>query len=321
MDTRKGEMLLLDSSGFERKLPLFATGSGPKCRALPGGNCMLPSVGFHKFRFGVLGLALVFLLGLGAFPTQATAPPSAPPVTADSVLQNLFYGATLPGASNGPALVFVHGLSGSYADWLESANCPPSPTPCGPKGAGIGTGNDMYDYAYEAGFRTAFVSMNANNQSNSATIQANEAMLETMFPRIQANFGGIEVLFRLPLQRRAGSAVGPRHSAVDRHRQRGLNFWHSKPGGRAGRLALPYRQRTGGWTGFGTADPGDTIPGNRERTEFPKAVGPHLPKCSDSLLYRSRRCMLGDRNDETQPSLHAGSRGHGDSSAVAHRWD
>src|ERR1022692_4011357 len=75
MDTRKGEMLLLDSSGFERKLPLFATGSGPKCRALPGGNCMLPSVGFHKFRFGVLGLALVFLLGLGAFPTQATAPP------------------------------------------------------------------------------------------------------------------------------------------------------------------------------------------------------------------------------------------------------
>src|ERR1022692_990927 len=147
MDTRKGEMLLLDSSGFERKLPLFATGSGPKCRALPGGNCMLPSVGFHKFRFGVLGLALVFLLGLGAFPTQATAPPSAPPVTADSVLPNLFYGATLPGASNGPVLVFVHGLSGSstlpgasngpvlvfvhglsgsYADWLESANCPPS---------------------------------------------------------------------------------------------------------------------------------------------------------------------------------------------------
>lgn len=156
---------------------------------------MLPSVGFHKFRFGVLGLALVFLLGLGAFPTQATAPPSAPPVTADSVLQNLFYGATLPGASNGPVLVFVHGLSGSYADWLESANCPPSPTPCGPKGAGIGTGNDMYDYAYEAGFRTAFVSMNANNQSNSATIQANAAMLETMFPRIQANFGVSKVYF------------------------------------------------------------------------------------------------------------------------------
>src|ERR1039457_4296303 len=195
MDTRKGEMLLLDSSGFERKLPLFATGSGPKCRALPGGNCMLPSVGFHKFRFGVLGLALVFLLGLGAFPTQATAPPSAPPVTADSVLPNLFYAATLPGAADGPVVGFRHGVSGSAPYWLESANCPPSPPQCGPKGAGIGTGNDMYDYAYEAGFRTAFMSLSANNQSNSATIQANAAMLETIFPRILANFGVSKVYF------------------------------------------------------------------------------------------------------------------------------
>jgi hypothetical protein len=92
-------------------------------------------------------------------------------------------------------LVFVHGLTGSYADWLESNNCPPSPTVCGPNGPGAGTGNDMYDYAYEAGFRTAFMSLSANNSNNSATIQANAAMLETIFPRILANFGVSKVYF------------------------------------------------------------------------------------------------------------------------------
>jgi len=185
---------------------------------------MLPSVGFHKFGFGVLGLALVFILGLSAFPgspngqpgahpesttaaTSKQAPPSAPPVTVDSVLPNLFYGATPlttstpPGPCASatecptPVLVFVHGLTGSYADWLESNNCPPSPTVCGPNGPGAGTGNDMYDYAYEAGFRTAFMSLSANNSNNSATIQANAAMLETVFPRILANFGVSKVYF------------------------------------------------------------------------------------------------------------------------------
>jgi pimeloyl-ACP methyl ester carboxylesterase len=173
---------------------------------------MLPSIGFHKFGFGVLGLVLVFMLGVSAFPgspaggpdAYATSaartapkqtPQSAPPVTVDGVLPNLFYGTTAPGGANGPVLVFLHGLAGSYADWLESNNCPPSPTPCGPNGPGAGTGNDMYDYAYEAGFRTAFVSMNPDNSNNSATIQANAAMLETMFPRILANFGVSKVYF------------------------------------------------------------------------------------------------------------------------------
>ena len=173
---------------------------------------MLPSIGFHKFGFGVLGLVLVFMLGVSAFPgspaggpdAYATSaartapkqtPQSAPPVTVDGVLPNLFYGTTAPGGANGPVLVFLHGLAGSYADWLESNNCPPSPTPCGPNGPGAGTGNDMYDYAYEAGFRTAFVSMNPDNSNNSATIQANAAMLETIFPRILANFGVSKVYF------------------------------------------------------------------------------------------------------------------------------
>src|ERR1700690_2453438 len=157
-------------------------GSGSKHRALPGGDSMLPSVGFHKFGFGVLGLALVFMLGLSAFPgspngqpgahpesttaatTKQTLPNSAPPVTVDSVLPNLFYGATplttatpIPGPCASttecptPVLVFVHGLSGTYADWLESNNCPPAPTPCAVKSSPADAlGNDMYDFAYEA---------------------------------------------------------------------------------------------------------------------------------------------------------------------------
>ena len=163
---------------------------------------MFSSVGFSKFRFGVLGLALVFVLGLGALPGQAQAPPSAPPVTADSVLPNLFYGATpadcaSPQSCPTPVLVFVHGLGGTYADWLEANNCPGSPTPCGFLNGQPtqGTKNDMYDYAYQAGFRTAFMSLNANNTNNSASIQTNAAMLETVFPRILSHFSVSKVYF------------------------------------------------------------------------------------------------------------------------------
>lgn len=152
---------------------------------------------FHKFRPVILSLVLALLLAFVAIPAGATTakPPAAPPVVADSTLPNLWYGAVPPGGSTAPVLVFVHGLAGSYADWLESSNCPPGPTVCGPNGVGAGTGNDMYDYAYENGFRTVFMSMSQNNTNNSATIQANAAMLQTMFPRIQATYSVSKVYF------------------------------------------------------------------------------------------------------------------------------
>ena len=53
----------------------------------------------------------------------------------------------------------------------------------------------MYDYAYENGFRTAFMSLNMDNTGNSASIQTNAAMLETIFPRILATFGVSKVYF------------------------------------------------------------------------------------------------------------------------------
>ena len=155
---------------------------------------MSQSVGFPNSRSVAWSFALALILTLGVFPALA-APPSAPAVTADPTLPNLFYGATPPNGPNGPVVVFVHGLGGTYADWLEGLNCPTTPpsTPCGKPGPG--TGNDMYDYAYQAGFRTVFLSLNTNNTPNNLSIQTNSAMLQTMFPLILAHYGVTKVFF------------------------------------------------------------------------------------------------------------------------------
>ena len=151
---------------------------------------MSQSVGFPSFRSVVLSFALMLLLSV--FPALA-APPSAPPVTVSATLPNLWYGAIPPSGPKGPVLVFIHGLGGTYADWLEGNNCPPSPTPCGSPGPG--TGNDMYDYAYQAGFRTVFLSLNSNNLPNNASIQTNSAMLQGMFPLILSHYGVSKAIF------------------------------------------------------------------------------------------------------------------------------
>ncbi len=127
------------------------------------------------------GLRVLYgcLLLLAAYPVCATTakPPTAPPVVADPTQPNLWYGAVPPGGSNAPVLVFVHGLGGSYKDWLDS------------------TGNDMYDYAYDNGFRTVFVSLSLDNSNNNSIIQANAAMLQTMFPKILATYSVSKVYF------------------------------------------------------------------------------------------------------------------------------
>src|ERR1035441_872177 len=134
-------------------------------------------------------LALPLALAIFAVGTQAALPPSAPPVTIDATLPNLFYGAIPPTGPHAPVVVFVHGIQGTYQDWLEVRNCPVSVTSC------KGTSNDMYDLAYQAGFRTAFMSLSADNSPNQATIQTNGAMLQTMFPKILATFNVTKVYF------------------------------------------------------------------------------------------------------------------------------
>ncbi len=135
-------------------------------------NPMSPRRGFHY------SYLLICSMLLGSLPaTAATKPPAAPPVVADPTQPNLWYGAIPPGGSTAPVLVFVHGFGGTYQDWLDAS------------------GNDMYDYAYQAGFRTAFMSMNLDNSPNSATIQTNAAMLETIFPKILATYSVSKVYF------------------------------------------------------------------------------------------------------------------------------
>jgi hypothetical protein len=132
-------------------------------------------------------LPLAFaMLGVCA---QATTPPSAPPVTVDASLPNLFYGAVPPNGPRGPVVVFVHGIGGTFQDWLEAQNCPASMPSC------TGTSNDMYDLAYQAGLRTAFMSLSADNSPNEAGIQTNAAVLQTVFPKILAAFSVTKVYF------------------------------------------------------------------------------------------------------------------------------
>jgi hypothetical protein len=152
-------------------------------------DLMSPSVRFHCRRFESLSVVLLGLV-LGVGPALA-AIPSAPPITVDPTQPNLFYGAIPPSTPNGPVVVFVHGLSGSYQNWIEVNNCPVAPT--GPTCKG--SSNTMYDSAYQTGFRTVFLSLSLDNSNNNASIQTNAAMLQVMFPKILAKFNVSKVYF------------------------------------------------------------------------------------------------------------------------------
>lgn len=135
------------------------------------------------------GLAVTLASGL----TLATTnPPAAPPLTVDATYPNLFYGAVPSQGYDLPVLVFVHGLGGSFQDWIESANCPTTP-PVGPTCKG--SGNYMYDYVYQAGFRSVYMSLSADNSNNSLSIQTNATMLQTLFPEILSHMGVTKVYF------------------------------------------------------------------------------------------------------------------------------
>ncbi len=141
---------------------------------------------FRYFRPALAIVALVLALTMGA---QATTPPSAPRLTTDPVFPNLFYGATPERGANSPIIVFVHGLGGSFIDWIEVNNCPTSVPTC------KGSNNDMYDLAYQGGYNTVFLSMNADNSNNSLSIQNNAAMLQTLFPAILSHYNVSKVYF------------------------------------------------------------------------------------------------------------------------------
>ncbi len=163
---------------------------------------MSRSVAIRSFQSALLTGAMVLACSSAAL---AAAPPSAPPLIIDSTYPNLFYGVTpsnttaAPGGGlNGPVVVFVHGLGGSYIDWIEANNCPANVIggcKSSPNAKVLGSNNDMYDWAYQAGYRTVFMSMNADNSNNDSSIQTNAAMLESLLPTILSHFGVSKVFF------------------------------------------------------------------------------------------------------------------------------
>ncbi len=104
-----------------------------------------------------------YLAGCGG----GNVPPPLP--EQDPHHQNVFYGAVPPDIGyNAPVLLFVHGLGGTADKWW--------------------VGNDMYDTAYDAGYRTAFISLSPDNTPNNASIKDNAAVLTELLPEIAFHF-------------------------------------------------------------------------------------------------------------------------------------
>ena len=115
----------------------------------------------------LLSLTLVllgFATGAAAQVPLPAPDPSGPP--------NIFYGAIPPDPPYPPkstVLVFLHGLHGRAADWW--------------------TNNDVYSMAYQAGYRTAYISINADNSPNEGNITDNALALQSLVPQIAAHYG------------------------------------------------------------------------------------------------------------------------------------
>ena len=144
-------------SGYRRKRR-FTLGAWQQGRSLLG---------------GLLG---VLLLGTQGPSLAAAAQPPLPVRDPLPAPQNVFYGAVPPGGDMAPVMVFIHGFRGIAADWWTNSE----PTQ---------TNNDMYELAYEAGFRTAFISLSADpdrrdTEETDRTTEQGAANLVQVLPQI-----------------------------------------------------------------------------------------------------------------------------------------
>ncbi len=116
---------------------------------------------------------LVAALVVGAFsgrPAEAQAP-IPPPAPDPAGPPNVFYGAVPPNppyTAHPAVLVFLHGLHGVASNWWVD--------------------NDMYQMAFQAGFRTAFLSMNEDNTPNDASLEDNAQMLRALLPLVVGHY-------------------------------------------------------------------------------------------------------------------------------------
>lgn len=122
-----------------------------------------------------------------------TPPPTPPAPTPDPVYANVFYGAVNPSFANfkTPVLVFVPGLGGVACDWYSTGST--GNAPCQPNGVTAPV-NDMYAYAYQWGYRTAFISPNVDNSPATSSILADASVLQSMIPRV-ASFYNVSKMY------------------------------------------------------------------------------------------------------------------------------
>jgi triacylglycerol esterase/lipase EstA (alpha/beta hydrolase family) len=122
---------------------------------------------------GAVGMALA--LSAVANPPAGLAAPPAPQAAgarqaATGVAGTIYYGAIPPGGGTGkPVLVFVQGQHGQANSWWTN-------------------GNDMYNDAYGAGFRTAFVDL-TDASGTGGSIWTNGQMLAGQLATITAHYG------------------------------------------------------------------------------------------------------------------------------------
>jgi len=122
----------------------------------------------RRLKMGALSLVLALPLAL---PVRAQTPPPEPPdPTPDPTYGNLFYGSVPPNGATAPVLVFIPGLFGSASSWW-----------------GVGN-NDMYAYAYQAGYRTAFISPNRLNLPSTGGIEPDGKVIESVFPALLKHY-------------------------------------------------------------------------------------------------------------------------------------
>ena len=116
-------------------------------------------------RWASLVAVLAFVGGVTPLYAQPPAAPAPAPSSPDG---HIFYGQVPPNSGRAPVIVFVHGLMGTASDWWNN--------------------NDMYVSAYNARYRTAFVSLNRDNSQNNATIGDNALVLRDALPIIAGHY-------------------------------------------------------------------------------------------------------------------------------------
>ncbi len=129
-------------------------------------------------RSALLALLLGLLLTALASGAAPAAPPDPTPLPPNGTLwhDNIYLGAVPPDSEGKPVLLFVHGMGGTASQWWEA-------------------GNDMYLTAYNAGYRTAFVTLDfpTGEPGHSNSVWDNGETLSFQIPFIAAHYGVAQV--------------------------------------------------------------------------------------------------------------------------------